>query len=64
VEIFRQGRCGRIGLRAAGRFPRFQGFHPMSPILNQVCDARLSRPQGGVKDRVEGVVVAFAPTRT
>ena len=63
VEIFRQGRCGRIGLRAAsrflarhlrwGRFLWIQGFHPLSPILNQVRAARLSRLQGGVKDRVE-----------
>ena len=74
VEIFRQGRCGRIGLRAAGRFLarrlqcgwfiRIQGFHPMSPILNQVRDARLSSPWGEVKDRVEDVVVAFVLTRT
>ena len=74
VEIFRHGRRGRIGLRAAsrflarrlrcGRFLQFLGFHPLSPILNQIRAARLSRPQGGVKDRVDDVVVAFVLTRT
>ena len=44
VEIFRHGGCRGIGLRAAGRFLWFQGFHPLSPILNQVRDARLRRP--------------------
>ena len=74
VEIFRQGRCGRIGLRAASRFLarrlrcirflRIPWFHPISSFFNQVRDARLSSPQREVKDRFEDVVVAFIPTRT
>ena len=74
VKISRHGRCGRIGLRAAsrflarrlrcGRFLQFQGFRTMSSHLNQVRDVRLSRPQGGVKDRVEDVVVAFVAIKT
>ena len=47
-----------------GRFLRFQGFHPMSPNLNQVRNARLIRPRGGVKDQAEDTVVAFVLTRT
>ena len=73
VEILRHGRFGRTGLLTAsrllarrlqcGRFLRFQGFHTMSSPLNQARNARLRRPQGGVKDRVDDVVVAFVPTR-
>jgi hypothetical protein len=74
VEILRHGKCERIGLCAARRFParrlrcsrylRLQGLHPMSPILNQIRNARLSRLYGGVKDRVEDLVVALVLTRT
>jgi hypothetical protein len=74
VEILRHGKCERIGLCAARRFParrlrcsrylRLQGLHPMSPILNQIRNARLSRPYGGVKDLVEDAVVGFVLTRT
>ena len=61
-------------MRAARRFPArhlrcsrylwLQGLHPMSPILKQIRNARLSRLYGGVKDRVEDLVVAFVLTST
>jgi hypothetical protein len=56
VEICRHGRCVRIWFCAAGRFLarrlrcgrflRFQGFHPMSFITNQIGDGKARSSAG------------------
>ncbi len=54
----------RLGVFDVAGFFGFRDSILMSPILNEIRNARLSRMYGGVKDRVEDLVVAFVLTRT